>query len=407
MNNTQRSPQRQREYALYRYRNALESGDFETVSAILKDAERDPVLNQMIAEMDMALESDFEAEIRYAEWQMIGPTASSNGQPPKLDLNQEKPTMTAQTAYWEPGHSAVSRPHRWAVAMGLLVAVLVIGILFLFLIPSGSSIQTLVLQQPTQTPAEIAKLYVEELWGKGNTALAKTLLAADFVDHDPMLVNNSLLESAGDKNNSAVFNYNANTLLGTFPDLAVKTEAVVVGDDRIVVRWTFTGTNTQSLFNFRSTGKSVTVTNTDILRIVDGKISERWGENKLQPLLDAIGVVTVDQPAVEAVTAFARFAYIYGTDKIDELGEVYADQVTFNGETMSLKDLKAAVAKLYDGAGGYSNIKMNSATIIGNHVTAEVEFYTNNGVAFNHGTVTLTIKDGKIESYSYYDKTGT
>jgi len=274
VNNAKRSPQRQREYMLYRYHKALERGDFETIFAILKEAENDPLLSQMISEMDSSLESEFEAEIRQADGQLISPIYSSNGQPPKLDLIQEKTTMTSQSAYWEPVQST-GRPNRLAAAMVVLIAALVVGGVFLFMVPWRTSIMTMVIQQPTQTPAEIAKLYVEEIWGKGNPKLAKTLIAADFVDHDPMFVNNSRLPSANDKNNSAVFNYNIDVLRTAFADLNVKIEDVIEGGDRVVVRWTFTGTHTQPFLTYAVTNKNVTMTNTDILRIVDGKISER------------------------------------------------------------------------------------------------------------------------------------
>jgi hypothetical protein len=45
------STQRERERALFRYRNALERGDFDTVSEVLRLAQRDPLLVRMIAEL--------------------------------------------------------------------------------------------------------------------------------------------------------------------------------------------------------------------------------------------------------------------------------------------------------------------------------------------------------------------
>ena len=199
MNNAQQFPQRQHEYALYRYRKALERGDFETISAILKEAEHDSLLNQMIAELDTLLESEAERQNPYSDVPVISFSPSRNGQPPKLDLIKEQTDMTTQARYWEPRLSA-GRTNRFAAAVVLLMTAVIVGGILFFMVPSRSSIMTLVMQEPTPTVAEIAKLYVEELWGKANKVLLNSLLAADFVDHDPQFVNHTSNDAAADKN---------------------------------------------------------------------------------------------------------------------------------------------------------------------------------------------------------------
>lgn len=60
--NDQRIPQMSqlaRERALYLYSSALERGDFDTVAAVLHQAESDPELGQMVLEVDEALQSEF------------------------------------------------------------------------------------------------------------------------------------------------------------------------------------------------------------------------------------------------------------------------------------------------------------------------------------------------------------
>lgn len=53
--------QRAREEAVYRYTSALERGDFETVVAVLAQAERDAELERMIVEVNEVLEAEHEA----------------------------------------------------------------------------------------------------------------------------------------------------------------------------------------------------------------------------------------------------------------------------------------------------------------------------------------------------------
>lgn len=48
-----------REKILFRYSSALERGDFETVSAVLREAEADPILERMLLEMDAVHRADF------------------------------------------------------------------------------------------------------------------------------------------------------------------------------------------------------------------------------------------------------------------------------------------------------------------------------------------------------------
>lgn len=57
---TNRARRLAREQALYRYSNALERGDFATVAALLRQAEHDPALAQMIQEVNAALQAESE-----------------------------------------------------------------------------------------------------------------------------------------------------------------------------------------------------------------------------------------------------------------------------------------------------------------------------------------------------------
>lgn len=98
------SPQRAREQALFRYWNALERGDFKTVAAISKLAERDPILDRMISEMHELEETPLTRE-------KIAPTASkpqrgisivhlkrepsTDSWPPKPDHLEEDSDMNA------------------------------------------------------------------------------------------------------------------------------------------------------------------------------------------------------------------------------------------------------------------------------------------------------------------------
>ena len=76
------------------------------------------------------------------------------------------------------------------------------------------------------------------------------------------------------------------------PDLQVTIEDSIVKDDKLVVRWTDTGTHTGApLLGVPATGKQIILTGIEILRIRDGKIVERWAENDMRYLMETLGLI--------------------------------------------------------------------------------------------------------------------
>lgn len=76
------------------------------------------------------------------------------------------------------------------------------------------------------------------------------------------------------------------------PDLQVTIEDSITKDDKLVVRWTDTGTHTGApLLGVPATGKQIILTGIEILRIRDGKIVERWAENDMRYLMETLGLI--------------------------------------------------------------------------------------------------------------------
>jgi steroid delta-isomerase-like uncharacterized protein len=70
-----------------------------------------------------------------------------------------------------------------------------------------------------------------------------------------------------------------------FPDAAVAIDELVAEDDRVAVATTLTGTHEGELMGMVPTGRSVSVTGIDIVRIEDGRIVEHRG------LTDIVGLM--------------------------------------------------------------------------------------------------------------------
>ena len=70
-----------------------------------------------------------------------------------------------------------------------------------------------------------------------------------------------------------------------FPDVEVEIDEIVVEGDRVAAATTFTGTHQGELMGVAPTGRRVSVTGIDIVRVADGKIVEHRG------LTDIVGLM--------------------------------------------------------------------------------------------------------------------
>jgi steroid delta-isomerase-like uncharacterized protein len=63
-----------------------------------------------------------------------------------------------------------------------------------------------------------------------------------------------------------------------FPDMKVAVDELLAETDRVMVRWTYTGTHQHGeLYGLPATGKSVKVSGITVYRIADGKVVEESG----------------------------------------------------------------------------------------------------------------------------------
>ena len=70
-----------------------------------------------------------------------------------------------------------------------------------------------------------------------------------------------------------------------FPDVTVEIDELVADGDRVAVATTFTGTHTGSLMGMEPTGRRVSVTGIDIVRVSDGRIVEHRGLTDIAGLM--------------------------------------------------------------------------------------------------------------------------
>jgi steroid delta-isomerase-like uncharacterized protein len=131
---------------------------------------------------------------------------------------------------------------------------------------------------------QIARRVPEEVFGKGNLDVVDELVADDFVNHDPSIPP----EVPGGREGLKTF---AQVYLTAFPDLKIKVDDQVAEGDKVVSRWSASGTHQGELMGIPATGKQSEVTGITIDRIVGGKIVESWNNWDTLGLLQQLGVV--------------------------------------------------------------------------------------------------------------------
>ena len=111
--------------------------------------------------------------------------------------------------------------------------------------------------------------YFEEMWNKGNLDVADEIFSADYINHD--FINFDIQGPGGIKK-----------LVSTYRDaylnIRFTLDDIIAEGDRVVTRWTASGTPIGDVRGLASTGKRVTVTGMFIARIFDGKIEEGWSD---------------------------------------------------------------------------------------------------------------------------------
>ena len=60
------------------------------------------------------------------------------------------------------------------------------------------------------------------------------------------------------------------------PDLRITHDDTVAENDKVLIRWTITGTVKKELFGIPASDKPITVVGFDLFRITNGKIAEMW-----------------------------------------------------------------------------------------------------------------------------------
>jgi steroid delta-isomerase-like uncharacterized protein len=122
-----------------------------------------------------------------------------------------------------------------------------------------------------------------QIWGNGSLDIIDRLADPSITVNYPimqMVVKNSKLFK------QVMVNFRA-----AFPDAQIQIDEVFAEGDKVVIRWTFTGTHKGRLLHFPVSNKKVTWTGITIYQIANGKVIREQGEENFLGFLQQIGVV--------------------------------------------------------------------------------------------------------------------
>lgn len=131
----------------------------------------------------------------------------------------------------------------------------------------------------------VVERYFDELWNRGNLAVADEIIAADF--SAPMPPPNHPLHGPGD-----VKEFVAADRLG-YPDLGFSIDETVAEADKVVARWTMRGTHLGTWKVFAPTGRSIAFSGITIFTVKGGRIHSFQVVSDALGVLQQLGVVTV------------------------------------------------------------------------------------------------------------------
>jgi predicted ester cyclase len=129
---------------------------------------------------------------------------------------------------------------------------------------------------------EVVRREIEEIRNKGNLNLIPDLFAPNYVYHQ-----SGQQDEIGHKG----LREHVERGRGAFPDLHLKIEDMIAVDDKVVVRYSSSGTHKGKIMGIAPTGNEISPTGISILRIENNMIVEEWCSHDMLTTLQQIGAI--------------------------------------------------------------------------------------------------------------------
>jgi steroid delta-isomerase-like uncharacterized protein len=144
----------------------------------------------------------------------------------------------------------------------------------------------------------LVRRFYDEVFNGKKLDLLQEFITPDFVDHNP---------DPGQEPGLDGMRQLFGMLFTGYPDLHMDVDFQIAEGDKVASRVTVHGTNTGEFMGMPATGKEVRITGADVVRIVDGKFVERWGNFDELAMMQQLGAIPrpEDTMAQQALTDIA------------------------------------------------------------------------------------------------------
>jgi steroid delta-isomerase-like uncharacterized protein len=129
----------------------------------------------------------------------------------------------------------------------------------------------------------LVRRFFEEVFNKMDQHAAAEIIAPGFVAHHPAFPD-GIRGPEGIMQMTGMFH-------AAFPDLHYNPQDLVAEGDKVAVRWLASGTHRGPFQGFPATGKSVTITGTDIFRLGASQLEEAWVNSDFLGLMQQLGMI--------------------------------------------------------------------------------------------------------------------
>ena len=137
----------------------------------------------------------------------------------------------------------------------------------------------------------LARRSLDEVWNQGKLTVIDELTASNATYNDPNVPGGKFTGPEGVKQFVQIYRT-------AFPDVHIAINDQIAEGDKVVTRWTATGTQKGQLMGIAPTNKHSTVTGISIDRFLNGRVVEAWSSYDMFGMLQQLGVV----PALAAGT---------------------------------------------------------------------------------------------------------
>ena len=131
----------------------------------------------------------------------------------------------------------------------------------------------------------VVRRNTEEVQGKGNWEVFDELFADNFVDHTPQ---------PGATPDKAGVRQLYQALRTGFSDFHTEIQWQIAVDNLVTTYKIYHGTQTGPILGVAPTGRIVEFETVDVMKVVDGKITEHWGVGNLLKMMVQLGAVTLN-----------------------------------------------------------------------------------------------------------------